>query len=241
MQNGYGNRQEYRKRNVNSEVGNGASKDGGQKNTNTKKVNKEVSERNKFEVLNEVNTNEASEIGILNDKMLVDVYLNKKIQPNCAKASNSSKDMIKYFKDQWELDRLKEQEDQSKNMEDVYENKDGMAQTITGDNVIGLSKGLKWRTYAVMESFHMIKSLLNPQNSILKKLDKAMVNEELILKFPDANALFRPYLVSDHSPVVVSLPLSYEKKKKKAFRFANYITEKEDFLPTVAKCNTPKL
>nr|GEX77134.1 RNA-directed DNA polymerase, eukaryota, reverse transcriptase zinc-binding domain protein [Tanacetum cinerariifolium] len=48
-----------------------------------------------------------------------------------------------------------------------------------------------------------IKSYLNPQNSILKKLDRAMVNEELMLKFPDAIALFLPYLVSDHSPVVV--------------------------------------
>nr|GFB35479.1 RNA-directed DNA polymerase, eukaryota, reverse transcriptase zinc-binding domain protein [Tanacetum cinerariifolium] len=48
-----------------------------------------------------------------------------------------------------------------------------------------------------------IKSPLNPQNSILIKLERAMVNEELMLKFPDANALFLPYLVSDHSPMVV--------------------------------------
>ncbi|GKE42823.1 hypothetical protein Tco_1470107 [Tanacetum coccineum] len=60
-----------------------------------------------------------------------------------------------------------------------------------------------------------------------------MVNEELILKFPDANASFFPYIVSDHSPVVVRFPFINEKKKK-AFRFANYIADKEDFIPTVA-------
>ncbi|GKA65744.1 RNA-directed DNA polymerase, eukaryota, reverse transcriptase zinc-binding domain protein, partial [Tanacetum coccineum] len=75
--------------------------------------------------------------------------------------------------------------------------------------------------------FTWIKSPLNPYNSILKKLDRAMVNEELILKFPDANALFLPYLVSDHGPVVVIFPCRYEKKKK-AFRFANYIADKDD-------------
>ncbi|GKB12805.1 RNA-directed DNA polymerase, eukaryota, reverse transcriptase zinc-binding domain protein, partial [Tanacetum coccineum] len=55
----------------------------------------------------------------------------------------------------------------------------------------------------------------------------------LILKFPDANALFLPYIVSDHSPVVVRFPFIYEKKKN-AFRFTNYIANKEDFIPTVA-------
>ncbi|GJY15341.1 hypothetical protein Tco_0385763 [Tanacetum coccineum] len=43
-------------------------------------------------------------------------------------------------KNQWEIDRLKEQEDQGKNVEDVYENKEGIAQTMTVDNVSGLSE-----------------------------------------------------------------------------------------------------
>ncbi|GKB75046.1 hypothetical protein Tco_0936458 [Tanacetum coccineum] len=59
-----------------------------------------------------------------------------------------------------------------------------------------------------------------------------MVNEDMLLQFPDANVLFLPYLVSDHSPVVVSFPHSFEKKKK-AFRFANFIAENDEFLPTV--------
>ena len=51
-----------------------------------------------------------------------------------------------------------------------------------------------------------IKSPKSPQTSILKKLDRAMVNEEFMRQFPMANAVFMPYMVSDHSPVVVRLP-----------------------------------
>nr|GEV70538.1 zinc knuckle CX2CX4HX4C [Tanacetum cinerariifolium]GEV70975.1 zinc knuckle CX2CX4HX4C [Tanacetum cinerariifolium] len=39
-----------------------------------------------------------------------------------------------------EIERLKEQEDYGKNVEDVYENEEGIAQTMTADNVSGLSK-----------------------------------------------------------------------------------------------------
>ncbi|GKF76082.1 RNA-directed DNA polymerase, eukaryota, reverse transcriptase zinc-binding domain protein [Tanacetum coccineum] len=79
-----------------------------------------------------------------------------------------------------------------------------------------------------------IKSPLNPTNNILKKLDRAMVNEEFMGSFPNASATFLPYMVSDHSPVLVNFPQSYAKKIK-PFRFANYIADKEDFLPTVAR------
>ncbi|GJY03088.1 RNA-directed DNA polymerase, eukaryota, reverse transcriptase zinc-binding domain protein [Tanacetum coccineum] len=160
-----------------SEGVNDANKNASQKSKSpATKVTKDTSGRNKFEVLNEMIAEEASELRILKDRML----------------------------DIWEIDRLKEQEDQSKNVEDVFVNQDGS------------EKKELWRD--IMRA---------------KRITSAMVNEELILKFPDANALFLPYIVSDHSPVVVRFPFIYEKKKK-AFRFANYIANKEDFIPTVA-------
>ena len=54
--------------------------------------------------------------------------------------------------------------------------------------------------------FTWIKSPLNPQTSILKKLDRAMVNEEFMTEYPLANAEFLPYMVSDHSPIIVKFP-----------------------------------
>nr|GFB36306.1 hypothetical protein [Tanacetum cinerariifolium] len=47
-----------------------------------------------------------------------------------------------------------------------------------------------------------------------------------------AHAKFLPYLVSDHSSVVCCIPNGLIKKYA-PFRFANYITDKKDFLPMV--------
>ncbi|GKA55522.1 RNA-directed DNA polymerase, eukaryota, reverse transcriptase zinc-binding domain protein [Tanacetum coccineum] len=196
-------------------------------------------------------------------------------------ANSWSKDMIKYFKDQWEIDRLKEQEDQGMNNEDVFENRNGIAETMDSDDVIGLKsykvkvycsfvyafnsgkeRKVAWKELLLAKRstngwpwldlidcvnevevedlcstglfYTWIKSPLNPTNNILKKLDRAMVNEEFMGSFPNASATFLPYMVSDHSPVLVNFPQSYAKKIK-PFRFANYIADKEDFLPTVAR------
>nr|GFB05939.1 RNA-directed DNA polymerase, eukaryota, reverse transcriptase zinc-binding domain protein [Tanacetum cinerariifolium] len=127
-------------------------------------------------------------------------------------ASNWSKDLIKYFKDQWEIDRLKEQEDQDNNMEDIYENEEGKESKqlwISND----IQDSIDCVNEAEMEDlcsngvfYTWIKSLLNSKNSVLKNLDRAVVNEELIMKFSNANALFLPYLIFDHSPMVVNFP-----------------------------------
>ena len=63
--------------------------------------------------------------------MVVDSYLNKKMQPTCSEASNWSKHIVRYFKDQWELERLKEKEEERMNKEDVFENGNGIAQAVT--------------------------------------------------------------------------------------------------------------
>ncbi|GJS15650.1 RNA-directed DNA polymerase, eukaryota, reverse transcriptase zinc-binding domain protein [Tanacetum coccineum] len=276
------------KRNVNNDGVNDANKSGGQNEKRTAtQVNKGISEMNKFEVLKEMNANEDSEVRTLKDRMLKEKeYQSKNVEDEFDNEDGIAQTMTG---DNVIGLMLKEKEYQSKNVEDEFDNEDGIAQTMTGDNVIGLSSKRKelWRDnmrakmiksgwpWLMTSDFNVtlkneehsnggsrisndmqdfidcvneaemkdlcsngvfytwIKSPLNPHNSVLKKLDRAMVNEDLILKFPDANALFLPYLVSDHSPVVVRFPSSYEKKKK-AFRFANFIAEKVDFLLTVA-------
>ncbi|GJT74636.1 RNA-directed DNA polymerase, eukaryota, reverse transcriptase zinc-binding domain protein [Tanacetum coccineum] len=76
------------------------------------------------------------------------------------------------------------------------------------------------------------KSLKNPSNNILKKLDKIMMNEEFLNKFAKAHGIFLPYLISDHSPSMLTIP-NAGINKKRSFRFANYIADKNDFLETV--------
>ncbi|GJU84292.1 RNA-directed DNA polymerase, eukaryota, reverse transcriptase zinc-binding domain protein [Tanacetum coccineum] len=67
---------------------------------------------------------------------------------------------------------------------------------------------------------------------ILKKLDRVMTNEEFIKKFANAHAKFLPYIISDHTLSFLCIPTSV-KKKAKAFRFSNYLTDKQEFLHIV--------
>nr|GFA12258.1 hypothetical protein [Tanacetum cinerariifolium] len=67
---------------------------------------------------------------------------------------------------------------------------------------------------------------------VLKKLDKVMINEDFMKKFDKARVNFKSYLVSDHNQAVVIIPYGMEKKKKRAFKFANYIADKDNFIPT---------
>ncbi|GJU07261.1 RNA-directed DNA polymerase, eukaryota, reverse transcriptase zinc-binding domain protein [Tanacetum coccineum] len=76
---------------------------------------------NKYVVLEEEEINKSTKLKQLKDRMIVDHYLNEKIQPTCFESQNCSKDMIDYFKQKWEEDRLKEKEDQREDIEDVME------------------------------------------------------------------------------------------------------------------------
>ncbi|GJW76252.1 RNA-directed DNA polymerase, eukaryota, reverse transcriptase zinc-binding domain protein [Tanacetum coccineum] len=77
-----------------------------------------------------------------------------------------------------------------------------------------------------------IKSPFNPNTSILKKLDRVMANDELTTKYNNAHVVFHLFIVSDHSPAVLIFPNAMTKRKK-SFKFANFITDKKDFLPIV--------
>ncbi|GKC98183.1 hypothetical protein Tco_1168458 [Tanacetum coccineum] len=86
--------------------------------------------------------------------------------------------------------------------------------------------------------FTWIKSPKNPTTSIMKKLDRIMVNEEFMAEYHHAYAIFHPFLVSDHPPAVIVLPLAMERKKK-SFKFANFVADKKDFLSTIDINNDP--
>ncbi|GKE26207.1 RNA-directed DNA polymerase, eukaryota, reverse transcriptase zinc-binding domain protein, partial [Tanacetum coccineum] len=82
--------------------------------------------------------------------------------------------------------------------------------------------------------FTWTKSRGNPKCKTLKKLDRIMINKAFMEKFPSSHGIFLPYLISDYSPVVPKLPNGMEKRRK-AFRFSNFVTDKKEFLPTIKK------
>ncbi|GJR36052.1 RNA-directed DNA polymerase, eukaryota, reverse transcriptase zinc-binding domain protein [Tanacetum coccineum] len=72
------------------------------------------------------------------------------------------------------------------------------------------------------------KSLLNPNSSILKKIDRVMRNEEFFDAHRRAQVVFLPYGISDHSPAVLTCSKAM-KSSSRSFRFANYVADKEEF------------
>nr|GEU31439.1 hypothetical protein [Tanacetum cinerariifolium] len=71
----------------------------------------------------------------------------------------------------------------------------------------------------------------NPKgsNGMLKKLDRIMGNLGFVDNFPGAYAMFQPYRISDHAPVVLKMP-SLSVTKPKPFKFYIFIAYKEKFL-----------
>ncbi|GJT87228.1 RNA-directed DNA polymerase, eukaryota, reverse transcriptase zinc-binding domain protein [Tanacetum coccineum] len=56
---------------------------------------------------------------------------------------------------------------------------------------------------------------------------RVMANMKFIEKYENASARFHPFLLSDHSPAVMNILNSLEKKHK-SFRFSNYMADKKD-------------
>ncbi|GJY05164.1 RNA-directed DNA polymerase, eukaryota, reverse transcriptase zinc-binding domain protein [Tanacetum coccineum] len=82
--------------------------------------------------------------------------------------------------------------------------------------------------------FTWSKSPLNHKAGILKKLDRVMINECFIDKYPKAHAIFLPYLISDHCPALLIMPEGVVKQTK-PFSFANHIADKQTFIQ-IAEC-----
>lgn len=71
-----------------------------------------------------------------------------------------------------------------------------------------------------------------PEDPILRKLDRALVNPAWISQFPESLATFDPPGDSDHSPCLIALssaPLS----GKKTFKYFSFISSHSDFIPSL--------
>ncbi|GJZ30045.1 RNA-directed DNA polymerase, eukaryota, reverse transcriptase zinc-binding domain protein [Tanacetum coccineum] len=301
-------------------------------NNEKKGKNKEETEGsrnvNKFDALNRMEE-DIEELEKLKGMMVVDTFLNKRIQPNFIEVKSWTQDMVKYFNEQWEIDRDKEAEEENKHIEDVLDNNIGIAKEISIEEMEGWDKdkvdvmvvhmtrqvmlvvveiiklkqkvfcsfvyasnsgierrslwnnlrrfkastyGCPWilmgdfnvtlkleehsaggsKVHSDMQEFGgcvndievedvnftglfytWIKSPSKPETSILKKLDRVMVNSDFIDHYGNVNARFLPFLISDHSPVVLHIPNTLEKKKK-SFRFSNFVADKEEFIDVLA-------
>ncbi|KAL7616426.1 hypothetical protein Lser_V15G04034 [Lactuca serriola] len=67
---------------------------------------------------------------------------------------------------------------------------------------------------------------------LLKKLERVMVNLKFLSDQPLAHVVFKPYRTFDHCPAILNTP-NCKMRWKPSFRFVNFITNKEEFLPLV--------
>ncbi|GJS35094.1 RNA-directed DNA polymerase, eukaryota, reverse transcriptase zinc-binding domain protein, partial [Tanacetum coccineum] len=82
--------------------------------------------------------------------------------------------------------------------------------------------------------FTWIKSRQNPESGILKKIDRVMGNNNFMGTFCNSTAHFLPHLSSDHCLAVLIMPKVLSRKKR-AFKFTNYVADKPEFLEIVEK------
>ncbi|GJX80091.1 RNA-directed DNA polymerase, eukaryota, reverse transcriptase zinc-binding domain protein [Tanacetum coccineum] len=61
-----------------------------------------------------------------------------------------------------------------------------------------------------------------------------MCNGAFVEKFVNSHALFLPFVASDHAPAVIEIPV-ISGAKPRPFKFANFLADKGEFLPTVKK------
>ncbi|PWA64440.1 hypothetical protein CTI12_AA342270 [Artemisia annua] len=133
-------RQEYRKKeNVNGKGKEKMYEEGSQGNDNLRSGG---SSRNRYDALRNIVGEERNEESLMKDRMVVEEYLNKKIQPTSTELQSWTKDMEDYFKRQWEIDRSNKGVELGMHGEDVMEGVNEMAQTMANENVIGLSQSI---------------------------------------------------------------------------------------------------
>nr|GEV88365.1 RNA-directed DNA polymerase, eukaryota, reverse transcriptase zinc-binding domain protein [Tanacetum cinerariifolium] len=75
-------------------------------------------------------------------------------------------------------------------------------------------------------------NVFDPDEGILKKLDRVMGNNQFTATYPTSIANFLSYLSSDHCLVVLTVP-KMVRRKPRSFRFMNYLADKKEFLDVV--------
>ncbi|GJR68766.1 RNA-directed DNA polymerase, eukaryota, reverse transcriptase zinc-binding domain protein [Tanacetum coccineum] len=151
-------RKEYRKKQSETEnlekekESNGATKN--KWNVNGKVVEDLRNTANKYSILESLPKDNDQELQMLKERMIVDKFLVKKIQPTVMEAMYWTKDMVKYFKEKWA--------DDSVNSEDVcYRNVDirGLNTSKKQKEVVNLIRSEQIQVCAVLETILKNKKL----------------------------------------------------------------------------------
>nr|GEY93572.1 hypothetical protein [Tanacetum cinerariifolium] len=221
------------------------------------------SNKNQFEVLsNHDLADENQESRMLKDKMKVDSFLNKKLQPSLREVNDWSKDMVNYFKQQWEIDRQKEIEDQINGMrdvvEDVLEDNSMTGQFMTANvveaiwnirsmnqekkqkEVRNVIKDEKLQVSVIIETHVKAANMSDVCSNVFGRwewVSNSIVSSngcKIVVGWNTSLIKLMDIQLSrqNHCPAVLSIPEKI-KKMNSPFRFMNYVVDKPEFLPII--------
>ncbi|KAF3533115.1 hypothetical protein DY000_02043910 [Brassica cretica] len=72
-----------------------------------------------------------------------------------------------------------------------------------------------------------------PDSPLAKKLDRLLINSQILNHFPNCTAFFLPALTSDHCPCILDLAFKIPTHGTRPFKFYNYLSKHPDFLQVV--------
>nr|GEY22846.1 hypothetical protein [Tanacetum cinerariifolium] len=98
-----------------------------------------------------------------------------------------------------------------------------------------VDKFIKYQRQPTLEdSKGWTQEMLNPDQGIFKKIDRVMGNNSFMGRFCNSTTHFIPHLTSDHCHAILNISKILAKKKR-AFRFTNYIAGKPEFWDIVKR------
>nr|GEW22767.1 hypothetical protein [Tanacetum cinerariifolium] len=211
---------------------------GKEKMKNRKNHNEEivVQTANKFVALDELEDDNV-ELEKLKGRMIVDVFLNKKLQGEVEEMNGDIEDVLEVDSGIAKELSIKEILLGYFNVTLKVDEHSAEGSKISGDmhdfmDCVNDIEMEDVNSYLLL--FTKIKSPSKHETSIMRKLDRVMSNVDFIDKYGGAYIRFHHFMIFDHSPVVMHILNSLERKQK-SFRFFNYIANKKEFLDVVKR------